>query len=310
MIKQFHTTPYETPGERQAVSELSNAERQALIENLLVTYPVFDKIIEFIEKFHYPVKNGTHGKGYIGGLFGKTRAGKSDIVKYYLNRWPQFSTDDGVVVPVVYIEVPGDIVPTQLAEMFYAATGSGTAPKIKLPALMANSVERVIQAQTQLVILDDAQFLFAAKKNFVKEFFSLIKQLADKNAFNILLVGEESVIPHVYNLASLAGRGGFPKEVLKPFDGDEMDEFRLLLHKIDLRLPFPELSKLASSSLAQELHDFTGGATGQVVHNLIRPAAYRALSDGSPRILRHHLYEEAALRMRPGDTREYFKEGN
>ncbi|MBB5256837.1 TniB family NTP-binding protein [Rhizobium leguminosarum] len=306
MITDFHTATFDTPEQRAAVSLLPNIERQHMIERLLVTYPLFDQLVEFIGNYHFPVIGGTHGRGSVGGLFGKTRAGKTDIIKFYCNKWPAHVVEDGIVIPVVYIPVPPDIVPQRFAEIVYDVTGSGSAPKIKIPSLMGRSVDRIVGVRAQLVIIDDSQFLFGAHKNHVREFYGFLKQLVDRHTCNILFVGEEGVIPQVLAFGPLAARGGFPKKVLAPFGEGEMDQFRLLLHEIDLRLPFRELSGLANKYLAQELHNFTGGATGQVMFNLVRPAAFRALNDGSPRILRHHLYEEAALRQRPGDAREYF----
>jgi energy-converting hydrogenase Eha subunit F len=307
MITYFHTATFDTPEEREAASQLPNIERQRLIEHLLVTYPQFEKLVEFIKNYHYPVLGGSHGRGSVGGLIGKTRAGKSDIVKYYCNKFPAYDVDDGVVMPVVYIPVPPDIVPQRFAEIVYEMTGSGSAPKLKIPSLMGRSVERIVRVRAQLVVIDDSQFLFQAPKNHVREFYGFLKQLADTESCNILFVGEESVILSVLAFDPLAERGGFPKEMLKPFDRDtEFDQFRLMLHEIDLRLPFAEISGLATRYFATELHDFTGGAMGKVMKNLVRPAAFRALNDGSPRILRHHFYEEAALRQRPGDTRVYF----
>jgi hypothetical protein len=81
MIKKFHTTPFETSEARLAASQLPKAERQELIENLLVTYPVFDEMLEFIGSQHGPVDGGRHGRGYVAGMMGKTRAGTSDVVK-------------------------------------------------------------------------------------------------------------------------------------------------------------------------------------------------------------------------------------
>ncbi|MCC2610827.1 ATP-binding protein [Neorhizobium petrolearium] len=307
MITQFHTTKFETPVARHAVSMLGRLERKTLIDTLLVTYPVFDDITAFIEKLHYPVAGGSHGTRMVAGLMGKTRAGKTDIIKHYCNRWPPFHSDDGVVHPVIYLPVTGENTPQSLAEMIYEATGPGTAPKIKVASLMRNAVARIVRARTQLVIIDDAQFFFHERsKNHRRDFFSFLKQLADTEVLNVLLVGEEDIYGYIQANAPLAGRGGFPKMILAPFGENAFDQFRLLLREVDLRLPFAESSGLASKSIARDLFDFTSGAIGQVF-NVVRPAAWQALNDDAPRILPHHLYEQAAIRQRPGDTREYFK---
>lgn len=307
MITEFHTTKFETSEARHAVSMLGRTERKALIDSLLVTYPVFDEITSFIEKLHYPVAGGGHGTRMVAGLLGRTRAGKTDIIKHYCNRWPPSHADDGVVHPVIYLQITGETTPQSLAEIIYEATGPGTAPKIKIASLMRNSVARIVRASAELVIIDDAQFLFHDRsKNHRRDFYSILKQLADTEVLNVLLVGEEDIYGYIQANAPLAGRGGFPKMILTPFGEDDFDQFRLLLREIDIRLPFSESSGLSSKSIARDLLDFTGGALGQVF-NLVRPAAWQALNDDAPKILLHHLYEQAAMRQKPGDPREYFR---
>jgi hypothetical protein len=306
MITEFHTTKFETIEARGAVSLLSRSHRKHLIDTLLVTYPVFDTITAFIEKLHYPVTGGTHGTRIVAGLLGRTRAGKTDIIKHYCNRWQPCHVDDGIAHPVIYLPVTGETTPQSLAEIIYEATGPGTAPRIKIASLMRNSVARIVRARVELVIIDDAQFLFEGRsKNHRRDFFSVLKQLADTEVLNILLVGEESIYEFIQAHAPLAGRGGFPKMILTPFGEDEFGQFRLLLREVDLRLPFAESSELSTKSIARDLFDFTGGALGQVF-NIVRPAAWQALNDDAPRILLHHLYEQAAIRQRPGDRRKYF----
>lgn len=307
MITEFHTTKFDSPEARLEVSMRGRSERKALIDRLLVTYPVFNDITLFIEKLHYPVTGGSHGTRMVAGLLGRTRAGKTDIVKHYCNRWPPSQDDEGVVHPVIYLPITGETTPQSLAEIIYEATGPGTAPKIKIASLMRNSVARIVRARAELVIIDDAQFLFQDRsKNHRRDFYSILKQLADTGVLNVLLVGEEEVYGYIQANDPLAGRGGFPKMILQPFGLDDFDQFRLLLREVDLRLPFAESSALSGKSIARDLFDFTGGALGQVF-NVVRPAAWQALDDGAPRILLHHLYEQAALRQRPGDPREYFK---
>ena len=127
MITEFHTTKFETIEARGAVSLLSRSHRKHLIDTLLVTYPVFDTITAFIEKLHYPVTGGTHGTRIVAGLLGRTRAGKTDIIKHYCNRWQPCHVDDGIAHPVIYLPVTGETTPQSLAEIIYEATGPGTA---------------------------------------------------------------------------------------------------------------------------------------------------------------------------------------
>lgn len=307
MIFKFHTTKFDSDGARHAASMLTLEERKEMIDTVLVTYPVFDKITKFVEKLHHPVTGCSHGTKIVAGLLGKTRAGKSDIVKNYCNRWPSSDTDDGVLYPVIYLEITSEITPQSLGDIVYENTGPGSAPKIRIASLIRNSVARIVRAGAQLVIIDDAQFFFHDRsKNHRRDFYSFLKQLADTEVLNVLLVGDEDLYGYMKANDPLFKRGGFPKEVLSPYGSENFDQFRVLLEEVDYRLPFREMSGLSKKAIARDLFDLTGGAIGEVF-NFVRPAALQALDDGAPRILLHHLYEQAALRQRPGDPREYFK---
>lgn len=309
MITKFHTTAYTTSEERLAASRLPKHERQELIDYLLVEYPLFVEVVDFIKNLHMPAgEGGRHGTKVIGGLLGKTRAGKSDICKYYRNRYPMVVAEDGKLVRVVYAEITSDTTPVGLAEILYTASAAESWPKVKANALISNSVRRLPMVGAQLVILDDAHFMFTDRpKNVVRNFAGLLKQLADTSALNVLLVGEESIMAFVASYDFIMERGGFPKMVLRQLTDadDEFEVFRMLLRKVDRRLPFAVESGLSDADVAADLYRYSGGVLGRVM-NLVRAAAHRALRENAPRILIHHLYEEAAVRQRPGDAHEYF----
>lgn len=308
MITNFHTTVFKTAEERAAVSKLLRTERQSMIERLLVEYPIFDQVVDFIGKFHMPVEGGRHGRGVVGGLLGQTRAGKTDAIKYYCNRYPILVTPDSKRIRIIYAQITTDTSPVSLAEVFYTASGAESWPKMKASALVQNSVARLPRVGAQLVVIDDSHFMFTNRaKNVIKNFAGLLKQLCDLNEVNVLLVGEDSIEAFVESYPWLIGRGGFPKKRLRPLsdlDG-EFEMFRLLLAKVDRRLPFARDSDLGEPAIARDLWLYSEGAIGKVMI-LVRAAALRALDADAPRIMREHLYEEAAMRQRIGDTYEYF----
>lgn len=308
----FHENPFKTAEERLAAAALEVPERQAMIERLLYKYPVFKKGEKFIGDFHFPFKGGTHGRGKIGGLLGSSRAGKSTICTYYVAgiEAPK-PDDDGERYPVLHITATEQMTPSSLADTVAGATGMRSLPaKIKTPARMKMVLDRLKMVRTELVILDDAQFLFLGRtRTHLTGFHSFLKQLADLGTLNVLLVGEESIREVVEGVDYLQGRGGFKREVLNPLGdtGKEFDDFRLLLSKIDARLPFKEQSVLhGSSAVAADIHAFTGGSIGRVM-TLVQDAAALAMNDGTACIMLDHLGRAGASLVRLGDTRAYFK---
>lgn len=311
-MTKFHENPFKTPEERFAAATLGVPERQAMIERLLYKYPVFKTGEAFVRAFHFPFEGGSHGTGQIGGLLGSSRAGKSTICAYYVAGIEDTGPDEnGERYPVLHITATDQTTPSSLADTLAMATGMRSLPaKIKTQARMNTVMDRLRQVRTQLVILDDAQFLFFGRtRGHLSGFQSFLKQLADLHTLNVLLVGEESIREVIEGVDYLEGRGGFKKEVLKPLGdaGKEFEDFRLLLSKIDARLPFKEPSILhGSSAVAADVHAFTGGSIGRVM-NLVRAAAALAMNDGASCIMLDHLRRSSETMSRIGDTRTYFR---
>lgn len=311
-MTKFHEHPFRTPEERHAAANLGVPERQAMIESLLYKYPVFKKGEQFIKDFHYPFVGGTHGKGQIGGLLGPSRVGKTTICKYYVAGIKAPPPDEnGEYHPVVFITATDQTTPSSLTDTIAANTGMRSIlSKVKTQARINLVLERLRQVRTELIIIDDAQFLVVGRnKSCVTGFQSLLKQLADMITLNILLVGDEVIHDWIANVDYLVNRGGFKREPLKSLgdSGREFEDFRLLLSKIDARLPFKERSILHhSSALAADIHAFTGGSIGRVT-GLIREAAAQAMNDGTACIMLDHFARVAPSLVRLGDKRVYFK---
>ena len=313
-MRKFHEHPFKTPEERLAAASLPVSERQEMIETLLYKYPVFKVGEQFIRAFHFPVNGGTHGKGKIGGLLGSTRAGKSTICDYYVVGIHKPGIDeDGECHPVFRLQMTDQTTPSSLADDLAKATGMRSLPaKVKTPARMNMVIDRLRQVRTELIMLDDAHFLFLGRtRTHLSGFHSCLKQLADAGTLNVLLAGEECIHEFIDGVDYLEGRGGFPRKVLKALGGagQEFNDFRLLLNKIDARLPFKEPSVLHdSSAVAADMHAFTGGSIGRVM-NLVSSAAALAMNDEASCIMLDHLRRASTTLIRLGDTRNYFQKG-
>jgi len=75
-------------------------------------------------------------------------------------------------------------------------------------------------------------------------------------------------------------------------DEQGMEHFRLLLDGIDRRMPFAAPSRLGRADWMFDFYRYSDGIIGRVM-NLVRRAAYRAISEGTTSIMRKHLHEEA-----------------
>lgn len=311
-MKKFHEHPFRTPEERHAAASLGVPERQAMIERLLYKYPVFKQGEQFIREFHFPFEGGTPGKGTVGGLLGESRTGKTTICKYYAAGVQTPPADEnGEYYPIIHITVTIQSTASTLTDMIAAKTGMRSIPaKIKTEARTNMVKNRLRQVRTELIILDDAQFMFVGRNRLcVTGFHGLLKQLADMMCLNVLLVGEQVIHENVDHVDYVRNRGGFKRETLVALSdsGRQFEDFRLLLSKIDARLPFKERSILHhSSALAADIHAFTDGSIGRVTE-LIREAAAVAMNDKAACIRLEHFAKVATRLVRLGDKRVYFK---
>jgi hypothetical protein len=313
MTDAYVTTPFNmdklSEDARKAVSVQSPAVRQHMIETLLYQYPLFKEGNAFIGKFHRPVTGGRHGTGKIGGLLGPSRVGKSAICKFYRTHHPARMDSEGETYPVVYLQASDDMNPRTMAERVCEATGARSLAQMKVSALIDTSINRLVRARTELLIIDDAQFMFMGRRmDQVRNFKSFIKLASDRNAFNVLLVGEAVIGDVISAVDYLVGRGGFPNKKLSPL-GDtknEFEQFSLLLEGIDNRLPFLVKSGLSDARIASDIHRFSGGLIGRVM-NLIQQAGFEAINDGTSKIMIEHLRSAAEMLVAANDDHPYFR---
>lgn len=303
MENLFHTRKFGTDADRAEVVRRPVAERQWMIENLLFSYKRFQDVSAEIGRFHLPVAGGLHGTGVIGGLLGEPRAGKSYICKHYAARYPKILTDVGEEYPVICLEARADWSPTHCAEQIFLKTGGRFVPGLKFASLVTRCLDRLVQVKNQLFILDDAHLLLLDPSGKqLRDFKSIVKGIADLNTCNLLVCGLPPLQSFMEDDGQIGGRGDFPHWSVQALDWgltDEREQFALLVHGIDERLPFRELSGLARYDNLEDLYRNSDGKIGRVM-NIVKDAAKRALNEDCAHILPEHLQGAAKDRLRVG----------
>jgi len=307
-VRRFHTEAFETLEQRIAASRKSNAIRQRMVNDLIVKYPVFNTGYDIIKDNHFPVQGGLPGEGTVGAMLGESRTGKSAVCKYYTAMHPPTYDDEGEIFPVVHLTVTPKMSPIEFAHELnrmtaarYTGNGGGVG------AYVNNALLRLLRVRTELLILDDAQYLFFKRTDkTAASMFKLVKTIVDYEALSVMLVGEECVNDYVYSIDAFENRG-YNWEELKPLSAgkSDMQRFSKLLGAIDKRLPFANLSGLDDPYIAEEMFRYSKGKIGRVM-NLIKPAAFRAMNDGTSQIMIEHLRRAVATRHEKGDRYSYF----
>lgn len=308
----FHTTAFNTEDERLAASQLSPAERQAMVKNVLYPYPQFAKVSKQVRSFHRPVEGGDADTGWLAGVIGNYRSGKSFILQNFAREFQPRLTATGFEQEVIYLQARNDWDSFELGRQLYIATGIPTTPRFSTSTLNTKATRRMIECNVKLIIIDDAHTLLGAHNRRRTIFISLIKHLLDQaNACNIILVGPQVVADAMHSDLQMVGRGGFPTYRVEGFDINTQEgrnQFRLFLHGVDERLPFRTLSELSSKRYLSDLLELTDGSLGLAM-NIVQAAAYQAINDKTACIMLEHLQAAAEVRVPPGKTYVPFGRG-
>ena len=306
----FHVKAFENEEERAKASELPVDQRQDMVTNLLVPHRRFDAGRTFLrERYHTPVSGGRHAAGWIGGLLGESRTGKSFLAQYYASQHPPVLEDTGYRIPVAYVEAREDWDRIEFAPQIFHATAASTVPRMTLSSMNSTVTRRLSDLRVQLLIIDDAHFMFQRSRNKAASHAALIQHIANQKTCNILLVGLPSVQSAVEDNVQLLNRGQFPHFALRDFDYGKpggRGRLKLFLSDVDDRLPFARRSGLHAEEYLEDFIMIAGGSVGKAM-NVIVPAAYMAINHGSACITREHLRIAAEDRLPSGASLIPFK---
>lgn len=296
---------FDTSEARERGSSLPVSQRQRLIRDMRVPYATYNRGLALISRLHRPLEDGIPSVGVIGGLLGDPGSGKSAICEAYLNRFPPRDGDTGREFPVLYIDASLGGSLKRLGFKIQKATESPHRIMSREDPIEW-SVDRLLKCKTELLILDDAHFMFFNQRTsqVAAELYGFVKDVVDTKKIAVLLVGEADIDTYVHDIPAFRRRG-YRSDVLFPLTNDPEDlaSFGDLLTSIDRRLPFREPSKLKNH--ADHFHRFSGGQIGLVM-NVVIEAANLALAARTACILTEHLREAVRPMVAPGDDTDYF----
>lgn len=221
-ITQMNTV-YETQEERDIVSRLPVPVRQTLIKTLRLPYRTYNIGLAMITELHCPVYDGIPNTGVVGGLLGEPGSGKTVICQAYADRYPPFDGEEGREFPVLYINASLGMSRQRLGTKFRRAT---SAPHRILSREDPSewSIDRVLKCKTELLILDDAQFMFFNHRSSqsASEMYGFVKDLVDTGMVSVLLVGEPDIDKFVYDIPAFERRG-YRSHILEPLTNSAQD---------------------------------------------------------------------------------------
>lgn len=294
-----------TDEDRTRASQLPVGERQLLIKNLFVPYHTYNLGYDAIRTLHMPVAGGLPNLGVVGGLIGPSRCGKSMICEAYVANHPQRDGETGVEHPVVCINASIDMSRRQVGSRVHRFTSSPHRILSRTDPIEW-TVDRLLKCRTELLIVDDAQYLFFEHRLAwsATEMFGVVKDVLDTKKVSVMLVGDSRINKFVFDIDAFKNRG-YRHSDLEPLSNtpEDLEKFGALLTSIDRRLPFAKPSQLAR--YRDDFHRYSEGRIGLVM-NVVQEAGYRALNDRTACILVEHLRAAVHRMVRPGDDANYF----
>lgn len=281
--------------------QLSNAERYAIIDHILIMYRGFTDLLAELDYCHlYTQSSSTHNPPCLA-ILGETGAGKTKLVEEWLARNNNRRTETlgGSHIPYLYLSVPAKASIKGTASAFLSTLGDpnpgrGTQWNMitRLHLLLKSCKVRMIFVDEFQHILDrDTQIVLNAVTDFLKD-------IINQSAIPMILIGQKGEAePILQANPQLSRRVGTPR-YLKPFPWDRsqpqtISEFRTIMESIDQELPF-DRSGLESEDMAYRFHYASDGYLGWVM-SLIRRAAYLAITEQCPtlnRILLKQAYDD------------------
>jgi len=253
----------------------------------LIRYPRFKELHYHIRQCQQMSK--TAGEPQCMSLEGVTGAGKSTLVQDYARAFPRFLTDEGVQVPVFYMETPSPVTVKGMAAAMLERLGDPAAHRGTQWSMNSRLIRLMIACSVEIAILDDFHHLIDCETNRVLAKVSdWLKVLIKETGLPFLVVGIEGTVERILDVNPQLSRLFAAREALELFNWDMSDkacvrEFAQFVKYAEEAIGMALSDDLPRLELLYRLHCATGGVVGNLM-NLLRYAAMSAQEKGTDTI--------------------------
>jgi len=245
----------------------------------LIRYPRFKELHHHIRYCQQLSKIA--GEPQCMTLEGVTGAGKSTLVQDYARAFPRVLTDEGLQIPVFYMETPSPVTVKGMAAAMLEHLGDPAAHRGTQWSMNSRLIKLMIACQVEIAILDDFHHLIDCETNRVLAKVSdWLKVLIKETGLPFLVVGIEGTVERILDLNPQLSRLFAARESLAPFKWDMADEtsvgeFAQFVQYAEEAIGITLTGALPRTELLYRLHYATGGVVGNLM-NLLRCAAIHA----------------------------------
>jgi hypothetical protein len=249
----------------------------------LIRYPRFNELHEQIGQCQQISR--VLGEPQCMSLEGVTGAGKTRLVKTYADSFERVETDEGTIIPVLYVEIPSPATIRDLAQEMLRQLGDPNYDKGTRATMTTRLVGLIKDCCVILVVLDEFQHLIDSQTNHIlNQVSNWLKSLIKKSGKPFLVVGIEGMVEIILDANPQLRRLFAVREKLEPFVWDassdgarkEFSRFVRYAEKAAGRRLTRELSR---TDMLYRVHYATDGVVGNVM-NLVFNAAISAVEQG------------------------------
>jgi hypothetical protein len=260
----------------------ANDEPSSLLERAntaLIRYPRFKELHQHIRQCQH--MSQTAGEPQCMSLEGVTGAGKSTLVQDYARAFPRFLTDEGVQIPVFYMETPSPVTVKGMAAAMLEQLGDPAAHRGTQWSMNSRLIRLMVACRVEIAVLDDFHHLIDCETNRVLEKVSdWLKVLIKETGLPFLVVGIEGTVERILDVNPQLSRLFATREALEPFKWDMSDEACVyevahFVKYVEEAIGMALSDELPRLELLYRLHYATAGVVGNLM-NLLRYAAMNA----------------------------------
>jgi hypothetical protein len=281
------------------------ADRQRQVRNIVIEHDRFNELVGALSAFHRPVVGGLHSVGCLSAIVGDSRTGKSFGTKRYARGFPAAVGEAGMIMPVVYADMPmeGGGGPRAILENLASALELSITLRMTNPMIIASIHKAIVDRQVEHLLLDEWDQVFRENDRRLTGFGrGLLRKILNLQTVSITCIGLLATYEMLHADEQLRGRGGLAHLTLRPYgwkSEQERQAFRLLCDAFDRQLPFNEQAGLGRTSFAERLHWVSDGNIGRL-KVIIEAAAALAINDESDRVDLRHFADAYEVRKTPG----------
>ena len=284
---------------------LSNEDRKKLINKAFVRTQHLQNIIDDIKESRNLAKEGDYEEQPDSILIvGESGVGKTELLKRYVGQSPRYIEENDFgdqrdIVPVLSVSLPDDASGRAAPiAILHALGGEADDPKGIRSVLKTRFSDRAKDSKIELIVIDEFHHAISRiTTTQLKLASDWVKNIINQTNIPIVLMGLPICLDIMEKHKELKNRFPITHQMAR-YNLEDIKEWQSFLKKLDRSLGFRYLSGFEEPDLALRLLALTGGLLTTLMKWVIRPAARRALEEGSEFVPLEHLIEVSSKRLK------------